>query len=106
MSWEISCTTYSINYVVDGVDDSFNTDSINRIDRKLYEVDGGGYKEPKDNVMVDTYSAESEHGFFTWIVTARRAGFDGYAHIENVASTEPENCEALDMPSFKIKEND
>lgn len=100
MAWEITWNGSSVNYTFG--EDDFSIDEINLINRELLE-EPGGYKEPKDDVMIDTYGATTEHGTFEWIVTARRAGFNGYADIDDVQQTkEPEGC-TTEIPVFEIE---
>ncbi len=103
MPWEIKLITNNIKYSCD--DETYTTTKITFVDRKLWQEPSGGYKEPNDDVMQDTYQANSEHGLFEWVVTARRTGFNSYAEIEDVDKIkEPKNCETLEQPSFGINE--
>ncbi|EXU76769.1 hypothetical protein [Erwinia mallotivora] len=107
MSWEIVCSSESIDYVLIKTqeEESFTTESIIFNDRKIHQEPSGGYQEPNDHVMTDTYIANSEHGSFTWVVTARRSGFNSFAEIEDIQSFEPIGCEALEIPLFSIRQN-
>lgn len=108
MSAQISCKTDCIEYIVNNSDDeSFTAGYLKLESEKSYQEDGGDYKAPKDDVVTQIYSAESDHGDFRWEVTSRRSGFDSFAEIEEVRLIEaPENCDPLDTPRFTIEELD
>lgn len=103
MAWEINLNTDYIEYSCG--DETYTTEKVLFVDRKLWKEPSGGYQEPDDDVMQDTYRANSEHGLFEWIVTAKRTGFNSSAEIDHVDLTkEPEDCETLAQQSFSIKE--
>lgn len=104
MSWEIVCNTDYIDYsVTNNEDESFFTNTIVFQNRKILQEESSEYKAPKDDVMIDTYIANSDHGVFKWTVTARRSGFNSFAVIEDTYLTEPNGCEALSSAFFNIK---
>lgn len=107
MSWEIICSSDNIDYVLQnhGQDEIFATESIVFTDRTIHKVRSSGYQEPDDDVMVDIYIANSDHGYFKWTVTARRSGFNSFAEVEDVQCLEPTGCEVLDNPTFVIRED-
>lgn len=106
MSWGIVCKTDYIDYAVtNNEDESFFTNLIVFQNRNIYQEESGEYKAPKDDVIVDTYIANSEHGLFQWTVTARRSGFNSYAVIEDIYLNEPNGCEALSSAYFDIESN-
>lgn len=101
MAWEIKIKSRSFEY--QSGEEVFSNDSVRSIDRKLWKEPSGGYQEPDDDVIQDTYSAESDHGIFQWTVTARREGLNGYAEIESVELIKaPDACELIEYPSFSI----
>jgi len=104
MSWEITCSTEYINYIANGGDETFTTDPICLISQKTHFEPSSDYKGPEDAVMTSLYAAQSEHGSFTWEVTARRAGFNGYAEIENIHTESPQGCDPIDEPDFDIED--
>lgn len=106
MSWEITCSTDYINYTANGGDETFTTDPVCLISKKTHFEPSSDYKGPEDAVMTSLYAAQSEHGSFTWEVTARRAGFNGYAEIENIHPEYPQGCEPIDEPDFDIEDTD
>ncbi|GEM_PF-1513950 len=104
MSWKINLHSSTIEYQLG--DDSFYTDDIKLLDEKFY-TEPGGYKEPDETVCEATYEADSEHGKFTWKVTARCSGFDTDAVIEEVCETiTPDQSIEADTPSFYIEDED
>ena len=104
MSWEIICKTDYIDYsVANNEDESFFTSQIVLSNREIHQEPSSEYKAPKDDVMVDTYIANSEHGIFQWTVTARRTGFNSFAEIEDIILTDPNDCEALSSAYFDIE---
>lgn len=104
MSWEIVLKTETVDYSIR--DESFTTSEIKLVDSNIYN-EPGGYKEPEDTVVEETYSAESEHGTFTWKVQARRSGFETYAVIVDVFETNIPSPEIeADTPSFDVEHDE
>lgn len=108
MSWQIVCNTDYIEYLFDNNEENPHlTGYLAFASENSYQEESGEYKAPKDDVVTQVYTADSDHGVFIWKVTARRSGFNTYAEIEDVYLIEaPENCETLDSPRFSIKESD
>ncbi|GAA0494890.1 hypothetical protein [Tatumella punctata] len=104
MSWKITCNNDHANYSVDGSEDHFSTYTINFIDENYHTEDSSDYKGPNDVVLIANFTASSDHGDFTWEVTSRRAGFNGFAEIENIYSQTPDGCTLDDEPDFDIEE--
>lgn len=104
MSWVTYCTSDCIKYILqnNAQDESFTTGSITLNNTEMHKEPSGGYQEPSDDVRTDTYTAISDHGYFTWIVTSRRSGFESFANIEDVKCIEPSGCDILDDPNFVI----
>jgi len=101
MSWKIKLDTNTINYSFDG--EEYETDEI-YCSKSNWRIEKGTYKDPDDNICEEEYIAESEHGTFSWTIRATRTGWDSYGEIEDIyESIEPEDCEALDSPSFSIE---
>ncbi|WP_394143764.1 hypothetical protein [Vibrio atypicus] len=103
MSWDIQWDGSSIDYSLK--DEFFTIFDINLKTRKFWQ-ETGEHKAPEDNVMQHTYEASTEHGEFEWVVTARRAGFNGYAEIESVSTVQqPRGCDC-EPPYFEIAEEE
>jgi len=104
MSWEIKLDADYVDYVC--CEKNHLTQHISRVDRKRYSEPSSGYQEPDDDVMEDTYRADSDHGVFEWVVIARRTGFNAYADIYDVSQIKvPEKCEVSMPPAFSIRES-
>jgi hypothetical protein len=104
MSWKIVLETETVHYTIG--DESFTTSDIQLVKSELHN-EPGGYKEPEDTVVEETYSADSEHGTFTWKVRARRSGFETYAAIEDIFEISIPSSEIeADTPSFDVENED
>ena len=104
MSWKIVLKSETVEYQLD--DESHQTYPIQLVNEE-FDSEPGGYKEPNDTVCVATYEADSEHGKFTWKVSARRSGFETYAVIEEVfETTTPNPSINVEEPSFDIEDDD
>jgi hypothetical protein len=104
MSWRIVSKNETVEYQLGG--ESYHTYEIKLLSEEFHN-EPGGYKEPDDTVCVAAYEADSEHGKFTWKVSARRPGFETYAAIEDVfEATTPNPLIEVDEPSFDIENDD
>ena len=101
MTWEIKLATEHVEY--ENCGEIYSTKSIFRVDRKIHFEPSAGYQEPEDQVIEDIYKADSEHGLFEWVVTARLTGFNSHAEIDDIQAKEPEHCEILNQPSFFVE---
>lgn len=104
MSYKIALKKDTIEYTIG--DDSFESEKIQLIDSKLYQ-ETGGYKEPNDDVIEETYQANSEHGIFTLGVWARRCGFNTYWELDDPDIQEPnQEIKISDTDIFELEEED
>ena len=102
MAWTIELNSSCVSYEFKKA--SYDTHDIEFVKSDSYEEDGG-YKEPKDSVLINTYKANSEHGEFTWSVKAVRSGFSTLPEIEDISNvTTPKGCEG-ELPDFSISSN-
>jgi hypothetical protein len=100
MTWEIRLDSSSVSYEFKG--ESYETYEIEFVNSSSSQEKSGGYQEPADDVVINKYQADSEHGLFKWSVTARRSGFDSWGEIEDIyENTEPKGCEG-ELPCFSI----
>ncbi|MFY9260980.1 MAG: hypothetical protein WAO71_10780 [Gallionella sp.] len=105
MSWRIVSKIKTVQYKLGG--EYYQTDEIKFLSEEFHD-EPGEYKEPNDTVCVAAFEADSEHGKFTWKVSARRSGFETYAAIEDVfeATTPNPSIEVDKQPSFDIENED
>lgn len=103
MSWKIIQTSGPVEYHLG--EDSFSANEI-KLEREDFHLEpSAGHQEAKDRVCVATYEAKSAHGKFAWRVTARQAGFETYAIIEDVLLIEsPDEVDSVDLPTFSIEQ--
>ena len=101
MSCKIALKKDTIEYTIG--DDSFESEKIQLIDSKPCKEPSAGYKEPDDDVIYETYHANSEHGIFTLSVSARRYGFDTYWQLDDQDIKEPnQEIDISDTDFFKL----
>ncbi|MDF9619618.1 hypothetical protein P5705_18385 [Pseudomonas entomophila] len=106
MAWTVDVNSNGAEYQYSSEDLTFFTDAPRLVDIKFDKEPSGGYKEPDDDVANATFLADSEHGLFKWVVTARRSGFSTSVEIEEVLEIEvPEAAEIIHGPSFYIEQD-
>jgi hypothetical protein len=102
MSCKIALKINTIKYTIG--DNSFESDEIKLMDRKC-NGETGDYKEPNDNVIEETYQANSAHGIFTLAVWARRCGFNTYWELDDPDIQEPnKEIEISNTDFFELEE--
>lgn len=101
MVWEIRLETDSVEYSYDG--SIYKTELIKFIGRTTDSEPNCGYQEPDNQIMIDLYRANSEHGIFEWSVSARQEGFKTLVEIDDIEVIKiPLNCVILTPPKFYI----
>ncbi len=99
---EIQLKDTIVNYIFNK--EEYRIGTITLLNSEVYEEPSAGYQEPKDQVIEETYQAHSEHGNFTWLVTARKEGFSTVFEIEVERTQQPEGCDGVEYPCFEMVE--